>query len=93
MEWKGSTQFYRPDMSRFGYASEVDTISKKITWTHFRDSTKVYMMKYTRTDSTMRFQGIHKNDTIDCMTKILTKDDFRLTSRGYNWIQEYPFNR
>lgn len=94
MEWKGSTQFYRTDMSRFGYRSEVDTVSQKITLTHFEDSTEVYTIKYTpTTDSTMRFQGIHKNDTIDCMAKILTKKDFRLTSRGYNWIQEYPFNR
>ncbi|WP_299764840.1 hypothetical protein [uncultured Dokdonia sp.] len=93
IEWKDHTLFYRTDMSRFGYSTQIDTLTQKITWASYKDTTKVYTMKYTRTDSTMRFQGIHKNDTIDCMTKILTKDDFRLTSRGYNWIQEYPFNR
>lgn len=94
MEWEGSVQFYRPDMTRFGYSSVIDTTAQKLTWTNFSDSTKVYTMKYMRTtDSTMRFQGIHKNDTIDCETKILTKKDFPLMNRGYHWIQEYPYNR
>lgn len=94
MERKGSVQLYRPDMSRYGYKSEIDSVKQHLTWTNFRDSTKVYTMKYTKTsDSTMRFQGIHKNDTIDCETKILTKMDFPLMNRGYHWIQEYPYNR
>ncbi|MFT5890947.1 MAG: putative membrane protein YphA (DoxX/SURF4 family) [Dokdonia sp.] len=94
MEWKGSVQFYRPDMSRFGYSAVIDTTTQKLTWTNFKDSTKVYTMKYTKTsDSTMRFQGIHKNDTIDCDTKILSKKDFPLMNRGYHWIQERPYNR
>ncbi|WP_281990035.1 hypothetical protein [Aquimarina aggregata] len=93
IEYKKSMQFYRMDMKRFRYKSEVDTINQKIIWTDTKDSTKVYNFIYTRTDSTMRFQGIHKNDTIDCQTKRLDKKDFRLMNRGFNWIQEYPFNR
>ncbi len=94
IERQKSIQFYRTNMSRFGFVSEIDTLSKQITLTHFRDSSKVYTLHYKKeTDSTMRFRGCFVNDSIDCQTNILNKEDFLLTGRGFNWIQEHPYNR
>jgi len=93
IERKETMRFYGMDKKTFRYKSQVDTVHQKIIWKDTEDSTKVYHFRYTKTDTTMRFQGIHKNDTIDCHTKRLDKKDFKLMSRGFNWIQEYPFNK
>ncbi|WP_146052706.1 hypothetical protein [Aquimarina sp. I32.4] len=88
-----SIQLYKTDMSTVRYISKIDTISKKIELTHSKDSTKIFTLNYSKTDSTMAIKGIIAMDTIDCKTKRLDKKDFLLTSRGFNWINEYPFNR
>ena len=88
-----SLNLYRTNMSSTRYISKVDTIAKKIELTHRKDSTKVYTLSYSRTDSTMHIKGVFIKDTIDCKTKRLDKKDFLLTGRGFNWINEYPFNR
>ncbi|WP_108809372.1 hypothetical protein [Aquimarina spinulae] len=88
-----SLNLYRTNMSSTRYLSKIDTIAKKIELTHRKDSTKVYTLNYSRTDSTMHIQGVFIKDTIDCKTKRLDKKDFLLTGRGFNWINEYPFNR
>ncbi|WP_103072324.1 DoxX family protein [Aquimarina sediminis] len=88
-----SIQLYKTDMSMVWYTSKIDTTSNAIELTHPKDSTKVYTLNYSRTDSTMAIKGVIAKDTIDCNTKRLDKKDFLLTSRGFNWINEYPFNR
>ncbi|CAG2535296.1 hypothetical protein MAR621_00124 [Maribacter dokdonensis] len=86
-------QFSRMNKSRYGLDSKIDTISKKITLTEFNDSTLVYTLDFKETDSTLILSGVFRKDTIFCETKRLDKKDFRLTSRGFNWINEYPYNR
>ncbi|EZH72144.1 hypothetical protein ATO12_24740 [Aquimarina atlantica] len=93
IEWLKSIRLYRTDMSGKNYKSKIDTIRKKIELAHRKDSTKVYTLNYSRTDSTMHIQGVFMKDTIDCKTKRLDKKDFLLTGRGFNWINEYPYNR
>lgn len=88
-----SIRLYRTDMSGKSYTSKIDTIYKKIELTHRKDSTKVYTLNYSKTDSTMHIKGIFLGDTIDCKTKRLDKKDFLLTNRGFHWINERPFNR
>ena len=81
------------DKSRYGYKSEIDTIDKKIRLESFNDSTKVYLLNFKITDSTLQVNGVFRKDTILCNTKKFRKQDFLLTSRGFHWINEYPYNR
>lgn len=92
-EYPNTIQFSRMNKSRYGLNSEVDMVKKKIILTEFNDSTEVYFLDFQRTDSTLNISGIFRKDTIFCETKRLDKKDFRLTSRGFNWINEYPYNR
>lgn len=86
-------QFSRMNKSRYGLYSKIDTIDKKISLTEFNDSTLVHTFDFKKTDSTLILSGIFRKDTIFCETKRMDKKDFRLTSRGFNWINEYPYNR
>lgn len=92
-EYPNTIQFSRMDKSRYGYKSEIDTIDKKIRLESFNDSTEDYLLNYKITDSTLLVNGVFRKDTILCNTKKLRKQDFLLTSRGFHWINEYPYNR
>ncbi|MTI31419.1 hypothetical protein [Xanthovirga aplysinae] len=93
IEYNGSIQFYPMNDSRFGLKSEVDTINNKIKLTERDDPDKNYFLHYVKTDSTLAIKGVFREDTIFCQTKRLDKKDFRLTSRGFNWINERPYNK
>lgn len=92
-EFPKTVQISRMDKSRYGLNSEIDTNERKIKLVEFNDSTLVYTMDFEKTDTTLKISGVFRKDTIFCETKRLDKKDFRLTSRGFNWINEYPYNR
>ena len=89
----GAVQIYNMDKSRSFYKSEIDTLTRRVTFTSYQDSTETYLFKYIKTDSTLSFETIFKGDTLIGNTKRLTKEDFLLMNRGFNWINERPFNR
>ncbi len=93
IDMPSTIQFSRMNKSRYGLDSEIDLVHKKIILTEFNDSTLVYSMDFKETDSTLILSGIFRKDTIFCKTRRLDKNDFRLTSREFNWINEYPYNR
>jgi hypothetical protein len=93
VEYPNTIQFSRMNKARYGLNAEIDTLKRQIKLTEFNDSTQVYMLDYQKTDSTLSIRGVFRNDTIFSETKRLDKKDFRLTSRGFNWINEYPYNR
>ncbi len=89
----GRANIYNMDKSRLNFKSEIDTIEQKVVFTSYRDSTEQYTINYIKTDSTLTFETLFKGDTIKGNSKRLTKEDFLLMNRGFNWISEYPFNR
>jgi hypothetical protein len=93
MERKGSVQIHYMDKSRHFYKTEVDTLKNEIKLMSYQDSTDFFTIKLKKTDSTFSFNTIFKNDTINARGRIRTKDNFLLMNRGFNWINEYPFNR
>jgi hypothetical protein len=38
-------------------------------------------------------EGTFRNDTIQVRLKKIDESKFLLVNRGFNWIQEYPYNR
>lgn len=93
MERKGRVSIHMMDKSRIHYKTTIDTILNKLTFENYRDTTEVFVLNYKKTDSTLNFETIFKNDTLKVNTKRLTKNDFLLMNRGYHWINERPFNR
>lgn len=75
-------------------ALKVDTIKKLATLTSFRDSTNIYELSYTEPDKDhLVFAGMNKKDSVYIETRRFDLNKFRLISRGFNWINEYPYNR
>ncbi|WP_273567301.1 hypothetical protein [Maribacter halichondriae] len=93
IEHDNSAQILQTDMSKRAYEFEVDSIAKKFNMKNFRDSEDVYTFNYQKTDTTLTFSGIVKNDTLFYETKRIEKEDFLLMNRGFHWINEYPYNR
>jgi hypothetical protein len=57
------------------------------------DTTK-YAFSYVQADSSSLFlKGKFKNDSVRVSMKKMTRKNFLLNSRGFNWINEYPFNK
>lgn len=93
IEYDGSIQFSKMDDSRYGLKAEVDTLEHQIRLTEFNNPDLKNVLYYKKTDSTLTINGIFRKDTVFCTTKRLDKKDFRLTSGGFRWINEYPYNR
>ncbi|NAS32239.1 hypothetical protein GTQ40_14735 [Flavobacteriaceae bacterium R38] len=92
-EDEGVIRVDKMNKSRRFYSVEVDSKAQKIKFYPSRNNANDYFnFNYTKTDSTLVFDYIYKNDTISGQTKRLGKDDFLLTGRGFNWISERPFN-
>jgi hypothetical protein len=48
----------------------------------------------TRPDSQhIRLVGVFRGDSIDILGRQMNESDYLLTSHGFHWIQEIPFNR
>ncbi|WP_336070136.1 hypothetical protein [Mesoflavibacter sp. CH_XMU1404-2] len=75
------------------FKHNIDTIERKITLTKFSDSTKSYIVNYKQQDSIYNFKVIMDNDTLTGNFIRKTEKDFLLMNRGFNWINEWPFNK
>ena len=93
LERKGSAQIHKIDKSKTYYKSEIDTLKSEIKLTTYQDSTDSFIIKYKKTDKKFSFETIYKNDSIKASGRILKKENFPLMNRGFNWVNEYPFNR
>lgn len=57
------------------------------------DTTK-YAFPYLQADSSSLFlKGKFKNDSVKVSMKKMNRKDFLLNSRGFHWINEFPFNK
>ncbi|MEM6718491.1 MAG: hypothetical protein AAF611_04155 [Bacteroidota bacterium] len=84
--------YYMDNKSKW-LAMKLDTVAKTMEVTNRRDSTDVYNFKYTLKDSILTLDGLNKNDTILIKAKQYDLKKFKLINRGFNWINEYPYNR
>lgn len=70
-----------------------DASFKILKMTSTSDSLDVLNLTYTKNDSILSFQGLWKNDTIQIKLNKYDTSKILLTSRGFHWINEYPYNR
>lgn len=80
-----------------GFYSEIDTVSREIALTLRNDSTVKCLFSYQQPNNNcLNLKGTIKGDSVSLlMTKKAIKDikSFRLMRRGFNWINESPYNR
>lgn len=75
------------------YKITIDSLAKTIDFVNYYDTTEIGKFEFYDTDSTMLLEGVLGADSISCTMDRLNKEDFKLMSRKFNWIQEYPYNR
>ncbi|WP_299765955.1 hypothetical protein [uncultured Dokdonia sp.] len=92
-ERAGRAQVQTMNKKRVSYRIELDSTIQKIKFFPSGNDTDYFDFKYTKTENTLDFQYIFKNDTISGKTRKLGGDDFLLINRGFHWISERPYNR
>lgn len=92
-EREGRVQVKKMNKQNIYYGVEVDTMAQTIKFISSSGESDSFDFNYTRTQNTLDFTYIHKQDTVSGQTRRLGKEDFLLTNRGFHWISENPFNR
>ena len=76
------------------YLYKADTIKKEIAFLQYNDSTEVGRLKYTKVNKNhVVFEGKVNGRNLKLHTVKKTEKDFTLMSRGFHWVNEYPYNR
>jgi hypothetical protein len=85
--------YFMNDSTR-NYAFKADTVAKKITLYTYADTLHKYKLNYTQLKlDLLVINGRLKDDSITIRLHRYDEKKFRLTSRGFHWVNEYPFNR
>lgn len=77
-----------------GYAFEPDTVAKKIIMYSYDDTTNKAAFAYAYPEKDiLEMRGKWNADSFYIRMKIFDHNNFLLVKRGFNWINEWPFNR
>ncbi|WP_299899861.1 hypothetical protein [uncultured Aquimarina sp.] len=94
IEREGSVQIEKMSKKRENFSIEMDSSTNgRIKFIPSSGDTESFNFYYTKTKNTLDFNFIHKNDTIYGQTTKMGVDKFLLVNRGFNWINERPYNR
>ncbi len=81
-----------PDASRYRF--EADTSAGTFTLTPYGDSTDMRVFSYERIGpDLLSATGVWEGDTLRFTLRRFDETTFLLTSRGFRWVNEFPFNR
>ncbi len=75
------------------YQTKIDTAVQTITFSEWGDTVNFYDMKYTLLEDTLRVNGVLMGDTLNVQLINYDMDRFGLLNRGFNWVNEVPYNR
>jgi hypothetical protein len=90
---KGVT-FQRMDLSFLRYGATIDTVKRTLSLTKATDSTWKATLAYQRPSPTrLSLEGDVDGKHIQMAMTLHDLTKFLLVSRGFNWVQEQPFNR
>jgi len=94
IEWEGMASIRQLNDRSYRLIFNVDTIKKMVTTNLQSDTTHSYELAYKQlNDTTLNLKGIFMKDTIDYTFGKVNMKSFRLTNRGFHWVNEYPFNK
>jgi hypothetical protein len=79
-----------------GYGVKIDTTTNSMQFSHNTDVLWRFDFVYRIPDKDhLELKGTFKGDSVSIYfnrSKVVS-NDFRLTKRGFNWVNEYPYNR
>jgi len=95
LEFPGFGRVRHMNDSVDGFAVKLDTAQQSIQLTHRRDTSTWYKFSYTRAgDNEFILTGTFRHDSLRMvLNRRNDKRNFKLTGRGFRWINEYPYNR
>jgi len=90
--YPGSIGIQMSDDSRRRYALKIDPKAKTMTLTRRDDPKAKTVLAYTHpAPELLTLQGTFEKRQIGARLRRIEKPAFLLTSRGFHWINEYPF--
>lgn len=76
------------------FNTTLDTVARRIDFNHKSEKYLQYSFDYNiPSPEKLNFKGIAGSDSVSIYMTRKKLSDFRLINRGFNWINEYPFNR
>jgi hypothetical protein len=87
-----SVTFWRMDDTPLTYQGKIDLDAKTITLTPPSNSTSVFAIRQPAADRLV-LDGDLEGKTLHIETTYVDRGRFLLVNRGFNWVQELPFNR
>jgi hypothetical protein len=89
-----NTTFQRMDETFVGYTSSISAIDKTLTLTRSNDNNWKATFTYERpAQDQMMLDGSMSGHKIYMRLKLLDRSKFTLVSRGFHWINEFPYQR
>ncbi len=86
--------FERMDDSLAGFGSEFDAKERTLTLTNHTDKKwKGKLAVHMQGEDRMTLEGQMGQHRIGMHLSLLDRNKFLLVSRGFHWVQDYPFNR
>lgn len=94
IQWEGRTHIQMMNDKFSHYNLEKDSTEQTFTIYSRRDTVNKHYFTYDFVEGeSLNLQGTWGTDTLSVEMSRRTKDDFLLLNRGFNWINEFPFNR
>lgn len=86
--------FYEMDDQKQSYRSSFDLNAKTLALSKSAGQTWKAHFSFTRLDSThLLLDGTMDSHKIHAECALLDRSKFLLVTRGFHWVQDYPFNR
>jgi len=83
----------RPDDTIAYYGASADSNRKTIAFTKFSDKKWKAVLGFHRDQDRLTLEGPMEGHRIQMQLRLEDSRKFLLATRGFHWIQEYPFNR
>jgi len=93
-DFPGRISFQRMDNSFAYYEIAIDAGHKTVALTKNKDAKWKASFRYEReVPDALSLDGVMDSHKIQMQMKLVDASKFLLVSRGFNWVQEYPFSR
>ncbi len=86
--------FHRMDDTAVTFNNTIDITAKSLELTRAGDTTWKSTFSFNRPSPyLMTLDGAMDGRKVRMRLELLPRESFKLTTRGFNWVQEYPYNR
>jgi hypothetical protein len=93
-DFPNAAQVQHMDESRTGYDAKIDNAVHTLTLADRKDKNWKANFAITRSGSDrLSLDGVMNGQKATLQLRLLDHTKFQLATRGFHWIQDYPFNR